>query len=362
MRTLTIQKTSWIMSGIKTVLALLVLICTRYVPGAADWYTRNIYPLFVSTLGRVSGWFPFSVVEVLLYALLIAVFIRLCQTGRKLYRKEQSIRAAGAESVRHLASFASALLLMYMLTCGANYYNTSFAELYGMQIDGYELEQLLELTQQLTEDVNRYGELVEREADGTTKAPEDVQTLATEAMAGLAEDYPALAGYYPRPKSLLISEILSYQSLSGIYSPFTVEANYNGDIMGYNIPFTACHELSHLRGFMREDEANFIAYLACVHSEEVVFQYGGSLVAWIHTMNTLYKYEPELHAAVYEQLSDAVLTDLRANSEFWSGYKGTVSKVSDKVNDTYLKANRQEHGVQSYGRMVNLLIYYHTEE
>ena len=29
----------------------------------------------------------------------------------------------------------------------------------------------------------------------------------------------------------------------------------------YNIPHTICHELSHLKGYMREDEANFIGYL-----------------------------------------------------------------------------------------------------
>lgn len=45
------------------------------------------------------------------------------------------------------------------------------------------------------------------------------------------------------------------QQLCGVYSPFTVEANYNGDMPDYNVPHTLCHELSHLKGFMREDEA-----------------------------------------------------------------------------------------------------------
>lgn len=49
---------------------------------------------------------------------------------------------------------------------------------------------------------------------------------------------PSLAGYYPQPKELLISEILSYQGLTGIYLPFTVEANYNGDMPAYDKPFT----------------------------------------------------------------------------------------------------------------------------
>jgi hypothetical protein len=49
--------------------------------------------------------------------------------------------------------------------------------------------------------------------------------------------------------------------------------------------------------------------------------------------------------------------DLRANSAYWAKYEDTVvSTVSNKVNDTYLKANAQADGVKSYGRMVDLLL------
>ena len=124
-------------------------------------------------------------------------------------------------------------------------------------------------------------------------------------MHGLAEEFPALEGYYPQPKKLLLSEFLSYQGLTGIYSPLTVEANYNGDMTAYNIPFTTCHELSHLRGFMQEAEP-----------------------------------------------------DLEANSAFWDAYEGRISEVAAKINDTYLKANGQADGVQSYSRMVDLIVAY----
>ena len=96
----------------------------------------------------------------------------------------------------------------------------------------------------------------------TLEAPEGEG--AVEAVHGLAEEFPALEGYYPQPKKLLLSEFLSYQGLTGIYSPFTVEANYNGDMTAYNIPFTTCHELSHLRGFMQE-ESEFHR-ISCLHT------------------------------------------------------------------------------------------------
>ena len=87
------------------------------------------------------------------------------------------------------------------------------------------------------------------------------------AMKGLANEYPQFKSWYPYPKPLIHPRLLSVQQLTGVYSPFTVEANYNSEIPAYNIPHTICHELSHLKGYMREDEANFIGYLACTGSE-----------------------------------------------------------------------------------------------
>ena len=181
---------------------------------------------------------------------------------------------------------------------------------------------------------------------------------AVEAMQGLAEKFPSLEGYYPQPKKLIVSEILSYQGLTGIYSPFTVEANYNGDMIAYNIPFTACHELSHLSGFMQEEEANFIAFLACIRSDRADFQYSGYLSGWVYCMNALYRADRESWQEVRLLLDEAAEPDLEANTEFWDAYEGGISKTADKINDTYLKVNGQADGVQSYSRMVDLIVAY----
>ena len=52
----------------------------------------------------------------------------------------------------------------------------------------------------------------------------------------------------------------------------------------------------------------------------------------------------------------AVIDDLEENSAFWDRYEGEVAEVQEKVNDAYLKANGQVHGVQSYGRVVDLML------
>ena len=77
-----------------------------------------------------------------------------------------------------------------------------------------------------------------------------------------------------------------------MFSPFTIEANYNQDIPDYEIPYTVCHELAHLKGWIREDEAGFIAYLACRESQEPALQYSGTLNALSYAMSAFVQRGP----------------------------------------------------------------------
>ena len=340
--------------------AFCLLYATANVEGMAQWYTTHIYPRIVGSVGRVFGWVPFSVSEIGLYFLVLLFAVCLVRLVIQLLRKKWGRK----EAVRLLSRIfltASILFLLYALNCGINYYRQSFSESIGLVTDTYTVNELKEVCERLTEDVNARAELVERDGNGIMRLDGSEKEEAVRAMEALGKIYPELSGYYPEPKGLLQSEILSIQNLTGVYSPFTVEANYNSDMTDYNIPFTICHELSHLRGFMQEEEANFIAWLACMESDDTAFQYSGSMLGWIQCMNVLRDADIEGWREVRAGLSGSAEADLRANSDFWAKYKGKVAEVADMVNDNYLKANGQADGVKSYNRMVDLLVAYYRE-
>lgn len=326
----------------------------------AQWYAVHIYPVIVGTTGRVFGIFPVSVAEALLYVMIFLVLAGAVRLGIRLAVKKGG-KAEAAHYFSGLWLTASILFLLYTLNCGINYQRKSFSENEGIVTEVYSAEELQEICEILTQDVNTYAEKVDRDNDGIMVLDGSERSLAVEAMHRLGEHYEGMAGYYPKPKALAGSWLLSVQNLSGIYAPFTVEANYNNDMVDYNIPFTACHELSHLRGFMQEEEANFIAYLACMESDEPEFRYSGSMLAWIHCTNALRREDINAWSEVRERLSESVLSDLQANSKFWSSYEGKAAEVSEQINDHYLKANGQSDGVKSYGRMVDLLAAYLKE-
>lgn len=350
-----------------------LLFLSKIFHSSADWYSTHIYPIWVSITGRMMGIFPCSVSEILLYLLLIGIAAGGVRAGLRIARGKLWKQELGNYACT-LFMTAGILFFLYVINCGINYQRESFSASTGMDTESYTVEELKEVCLWLTDEVNQLGSRVGRDEAGimrleagiaskTDRAAEkshvaEAGTAAVSAMEHLGETYEELAGYYPRPKGLLVPWILSVQQLSGIYSPFTIEANYNSGMLDYNIPFTMCHELSHLRGFMQEEEANFIAFLACCSSEEIQFRYSGNLLGWVYCMNVLYQADYDSWEEVRETLSPEIEPDLKANREFWAFYDGAAAEVSNRINDTYLKANGQSEGVKSYNRMVDLIVAY----
>ena len=337
-----------------------LLIIARISQGFARWYSTEVYPVWVNVLGRLTGGVRYSLAEILLYCLIIGII----ETGGRLLLKRLQKKEVRAQAVSwgwNLFVMAAVLFFLYVMNCGINYHRESFSESTGIAVQEYSKEDLQEVCQWLTEEVNLLSDAVGRDEDGVMLLDPHAGENAVKALRSLGNQYSEMAGYYPNPKGLIFPWILSVQNLTGIYAPFTIEANYNSALVDYNIPFTMCHELSHLRGYMQEEETNFIAFLACRTSEDVSFQYSGYLLGWVYCMNVLYKADYDAWEEVRGRLFPAVEADLQANREFWAQYDGAVAEVSNKINDTYLKANGQDDGVKSYDRMVDLIVTYYKE-
>ncbi len=341
-------------------LSLLVLAAARLYPPGSEWYAVHIYPLLVKAVGGVSGLLPFSLAECIIYYLAIRAvcwLLSLMACAPKKNRKKLKPRFWGGS--QKLIWTASVIFLLYSFQCGINYYRTPFSSFCGLSIRPSSAGELAALSAELAEEANCLAPQCSSLPGGPTLlgfSQREASLLGVQAMEKLGESYPSLAGYYPPAKPVLFSRGLSYLDLTGVYFPPTIEANYNADAPAFHIPETICHELSHLRGFMREDEANFIAYLACRDSEEPVFQYSGTMTALIHSINALYSASPALYAEAAALLSEQVYTDLSYNSAYWRQFEGPAATISNFANDTYLKANAQPEGVRSYGRMVDLLL------
>ncbi len=348
--------------------ALSLFAASRSQEVAEHVFARGVFVGISWVMAHITSIFPFSLMELgilvlpfLLVFVLVRFIVRLVRDN-----KERGFRLAKA--FINLLCVASIVVFLLFIGCSINYYRYPVAKYLELTVEPASKEELYALVSRLAQETSKVREqLAAHEGeDGVytlSVTERDLGKKAVKAFGKLAEKYPVFDGYYPQPKHIFFSREMSKTELTGIFCPFTMEANVNIDISDYSIASTMCHELAHLKGFIREDEANYISFLACMASDDLELRYSGLMEALILSGNALYRKDADLYFQVRATYHDGVSRDLAANSKYWAQFEDTViSNTAEKLNDTYLKANNQEDGVQSYGRMVDLLLAQYRKE
>ena len=348
-------------------LMVLLNITARLSRGFSDFYVRRIFPVLSSVFSFISGLFPFSVGEVMIILLIMVIVIDVPLVLILLIAKKDKRRIiAGA------ASLTALWILAYICTtetmnCFIMYQCTPFSERYLTPAEPNR-ENLGKVYEILIEECNRLAPEVPRDEHGQFYLTCDADSEARAAMKNIADDYPQLSGYYPKAKPIAFSYFMSQAGLAGIYFPFSMEANYNDDMVRTNLPDTICHEYAHLKGIIQEDEANFIAIMATTRSSNAEFRYSGYLSAIEYVHSQMYGYDR--NRAV--ELAGKLLPEVRKDwfrflpEDYWEKNSSkeiiptkTVSAASETAMDTNIKMNGREEGTESYSHVVNLLIDYY---
>lgn len=356
----------WASAVLLLLITLGVILLARLDSGWVErYYSLGFYPIWAGVLGSLTGRLHFSLAQWVIIVFGLVCIVAAVVAVRAFVRGSGNRGRLLARFFMRALSVGTVILLLFTMGGGLNYYRQSFAEYSGLTVRPSEVAQLGALCAELAGEANALrGELNEDSAGVSTFAPDTALGLSTKAN----DSYSALTARYPQwkqllslaervpPKPVLFSEAMSYMQIVGFFFPYTIEANVNVHTTDYDIPNAMCHELAHIAGFMREDEANFISYLACRESDDPFFRYSGTMLAFIHSSNALYGYSTDLHRQVMQSLSPAVLLDMQADAAYYDRYDTHFGDFSTNVNDTYLKVNNQQDGVAGYGRMVDLLL------
>ncbi len=342
---------------------LLPAMAIRFPSVVEQVYSRGIYPLIAGVISSLTGLLPFSIVEWLVYGLVIGLpTFFLISFVRALLKKEPWIQV-----VRFVITvfilFGIALNAFYVLW-GFNYYRNTLAQQLSLDVRKRSADELETLCFQLASEAIELRTQVQEDSRGVFTLPNGVTECfkrIPQAYDQLEHQIPQFVGGAARPKCVLGSEGMSWAGISGIYIPFTVEPNVNTHQPALLVPSSAAHESAHSIGIAREDEANFVAYLACLSSSDPTLEYSGVMLALIHCGNELYRVRPAAYRELYATYSAGMVRDLSDYDAYWDSYEGPVEEAVNNVNDGYLKYNGQEEGVKSYGEMVDLLLAWNTK-
>ncbi|MBE5926670.1 MAG: DUF3810 domain-containing protein [Lachnospiraceae bacterium] len=314
-----------------------------------------IIPQIARIYSLITGIFPFSVAEILIWFVGAGSIVIIIYFIISIIKKKEKKKFL-FNTLFNILTVGAVLFSIFILFCGIYYNRRGISEYIGYEeVEEISAEELYEVCVELANQVNELS--YANEDMDFSKIAEETRR----AYDNLGKKYSVFSDVYGKPKGVIFSEVMSYTGIAGVFSPFTMEANVNTAQTSYNIPFDACHEMAHMYGFMREDEANFIAYLACMESDNDYFKYSGAMLAFILCHNELFEVDLDLWEKADELISYSVNEDLIENSEYWDSleeteFGETISDISENINDTYLKANGQEEGVVSYTRMVKLMV------
>ena len=323
-------------------------------PAATErWFSLGIYRIITETYGRVFGYLPFSVFQfiIIIFPLGLVGYI-----GYEIYKR------AFVRLTANCACLLGVLWFMFTLGAGINYARIPFGDTIGLAPRPSYSHELAELTEILVQHANELSTQVQRNEYGhmviSARNNTALSSEAREIFRNAGEEWPVLRGFVPHTKPILYSRFMSQLRIAGVFTPWTLEPHVNVDVMDYHIPATMLHELAHFRGIMREDEANFIAWIVGHHSGHPDFMYSATMLALSYAAGQLHRADRDEHSRIMAQLCRYVQIDRRANWEYWQQFEGPLAEVSRAANDAYLRANRQQDGVQSYGRVVDLLLAY----
>ncbi len=352
----------WIFCIIPAVIAALMYFLLPSFERLTEYvFSRGIFRLIGFPLQWIMSIFPFSVTEIIVILALPVILTLLIIWIVRIIKRKEKFKVV-EKGIRFIAWCLSLSLLIYMITHGANYYRLPLVELLNLPDREYTAEDLYTVTCDIADKASAAREKLKEDENGCATLSVELKELLKQSdncYDNIKRDYPFLKTAVWRVKSVYNSHWWSYTGTTGVYCPWTSESNVNTDVPSYTIPHTASHEIAHTMGIAKENECNFIAWLACAKSGLPDYEYSGHLSAYTYCINALYKADKNLWKMAASHCSEGMIRDLKNNNAYWDSFEGEVMESSQDFNDSFIKTNRVESGVLSYNQMVELLLRYY---
>ncbi len=326
----------------------------------ADFFNLHISGFFRRILSALTGWIPFSLAEFCLLAspVLIVVLYLTC-LHKSLRGRRYFIRC-----IAGLLSIFALVYALIVLLFATGYRGSTLDRKLNLERRDVSADELYETMEEVCGHLNELADsviFIENKGSVRPYSHEDTVKLCLRSYERLADEYGFLNTFDSRVKQIVLSDYMTYTHISGVYTFFTGEANLNTNYPYFVNVYTTAHEMAHQRGIARENEANFVAYLVCITSDDPYMQYSGYLNMYEYLASPLYRAAPDKYRDVVSTLDPRVRYDLACYSDFFDKYRDNVaSEVSDAVNNTYLVLQGTE-GSKSYGMVVDLAVAYHLQ-
>ena len=349
---------------LRILISLILLILTgglyllaREAPGLLfPWY-QTFSRKALSLWAHVTDLVPFSILE---WGLVAAIWLVLGWSIRNLVK-----RNGWGKLLTTALLVVSVILFLFVSLWGADQFAPTFLSTTPYNETKFSPEEAARAAEYYLQMANAYARSTPRDENGLTDFGE-----FTEIADGVESGYRYLEETYGSrfaigdvtPKGMAFSYYMDCIGFTGIFTAYTGEMGINTDTPDQSLPFTISHECAHRTTVTQENDANFAAFLACIHSEEEMYRYSGYYSAFIYCYNAIAKVDKETQSRLWNAMDPLLQADVLAANAHYAQFDKPVKKAAQKANDSYLKTFNQPTGVNNYGAVAGALIAWYWIE
>ena len=339
------------------VLVLLIKLLSLNHIWVENAYSTGFFPGIGIILRKLTGWIPFSFGDIIYLVAGCWLLWKIINFSILLIKKKIK-RNNVLMALRKLFLIALWVYIIFNIFWGLNYNRRGIGYQLNLSQKKYDTTALKKILIVLLMKVNSSKQSL---IDHPENYPSDKELFRRAGSCYLAatKNYAFLQYSQPFAKSSMYSIWGSYMGFTGYYNPFSGEAQVNTTIPKFILPYTTCHEIAHQLGYAKEDEANFVGYLAATSSDDILFHYSAYLDLFLYAAREVSVRDRFFAVAAFRELLPGIKSDLKEWNDFLRRHKSFVEPIMSWAYTKYLKANQQPKGMQTYNEVVaNLIAYY----
>ena len=338
--------------GFGTTAVVLAAAVVAVVPTPAGWveqfYSRQVYLVTQRAVTSVSSLVTFSLLDPLVVlgigGLVWWWWRALCSPFEE--RRLHTVR----RMMINTAAVVAVVYLVFVAAWGLNYRREPLTAKLNYEPDRISSTALADFSVESVGYLNAlYAVADSRKWPEFDDLPGRFAPAFTAVQQRLGATRTAIVG---RPKRTLFSSYFKRAGIDGMMNPFSLEILVNHAVLPYERPFLVAHEWAHLAGYANEAEASFVGFLVCL-SGDVQSQYS----AWLFLVPQLIRHIPnDTRVEIYAALDDVPRQHLREIAARLDQTVPLVRRNASRIYDRFLRANRVNDGIASYGLVVDLVL------
>ena len=347
------------------VLIIILTIAIKWVSLYPDWveknYTYGIYPVISKVQRFLFGWIPISIGDLFYGFLMVVIIYKTAQLVKVIFQKRFT-RKYLVTGLQQLLFLFLSIYVSFNLLWGLNYNRRGIAHQLQLEVKPYTADDLDTLCHALQAKLNYYAKQVDTiNRKQYFGKPANVYNGAKEAYRSADNKYSFLVYQPTSLKSSLVGFLGKYVGFHGYYNPFTGEGQVKKSIPVFMQPFVASHEIAHQLGYAKENEANFVGFLAARESSSIDFVYSGYYDMYQYAILELINLDFKRAKKLLDSVNQVVKRDRREYTLYLRKMRNSIAPVMLRMYDGYLRMNNQPKGFRTYNEVVTWLVAYYKK-